>query len=298
MPPRKIGSTIDYAQEALKKESSRLETASMAGQVALWEWDIRSGGIEWSGAVDAMLGYEPGGLPRTMKSWEQSIYPDDRDRVIACLTEHLERKAPYDVEYRVIRRDGSSAWWHDVGSAQWDGDGRAYKMAGACADITERKHAEETLKAANSYNRSLIEASLDPLATIDATGKITDVNAATESVTGYGKKELVGTDFSDYFTDPEKAREGYQLVFRKGTVRDYPLEIRHRDGRVTPVLYNAWGLSSRRSRVSNAVCRGSFLRTETRRGSLAWASIRSGPTSKSDRYRSSSGASVKPRTVR
>jgi PAS domain S-box-containing protein len=236
---RKIGSTIDYAQEALKKESSRLETASMAGQVALWEWDIRSGGIEWSGAVDAMLGYEPGGLPRTMKSWEQSIYPDDRDRVIACLTEHLERKAPYDVEYRVIRRDGSSAWWHDVGSAQWDGDGRAYKMAGACADITERKHAEETLKAANSYNRSLIEASLDPLATIDATGKITDVNAATESVTGYGKKELVGTDFSDYFTDPEKAREGYQLVFRKGTVRDYPLEIRHRDGRVTPVLYNA-----------------------------------------------------------
>lgn len=236
---RKIGTTIDYAQEALRKESDRLEAASLAGRVALWEWDIRNGGLEWSGVVDEMLGYEPGGLPRTVKSWEQSIHPDDRARVVARLTEHLERNVPYDVEYRIIRRDGASAWWHDVGSARWDDDGRAYKMAGACADITERKHAEDAVKAVNSYNRSLIEASLDPLVTIDASGKVTDVNAATETVTGCSKKELVGTDFSDYFTDPEKAREGYQLVFRKGTVRDYPLEIRNRDGRVTPVLYNA-----------------------------------------------------------
>ena len=51
--------------------------------------------------------------------------------------------------------------------------------------------------------------------------------------------ELIGTDFSDYFTEPEKAREGYQKVFNEGFVLDYPLEIKNKNGHVTPVLYNA-----------------------------------------------------------
>jgi PAS domain S-box-containing protein len=106
-------------------------------------------------------------------------------------------------------------------------------------DVTERKRLEEELLARQSYTRSLIEASLDPLVTIAPDGKITDVNAATEAVTGCSRQELVGTDFCDYFTDPEKARAGYQQVFREGGVHDYELEIRHRDGRITPVLYNA-----------------------------------------------------------
>jgi PAS domain S-box-containing protein len=122
-------------------------------------------------------------------------------------------------------------------------DVRAYPTAEGIAvyarDITERKKAEEALRLATAYNRSLIEASPDPLVTIDPEGRISDVNASTENVTGYSRQELIGTDFSDYFTDPEMARKGYRLVFQEGLVRDYALEIKHRDGRVTPVLYNA-----------------------------------------------------------
>jgi len=106
-------------------------------------------------------------------------------------------------------------------------------------DIPARKRPEEALRQANAYNRSLLEASLDPLVTIGPDGKITDVNAATEAVTGCDRATLIGTDFSDYFTDRERARAGYQQVFREGFVRDYPLELRHRDGRITSVLYNA-----------------------------------------------------------
>ncbi len=95
------------------------------------------------------------------------------------------------------------------------------------------------MRRASAYNRRLLEASLDPLVTIGPDGKITDVNEATEAATGYPRVELIGKDFADYFTEPEEAREGYQRVFREGLVRDYPLEIRHRDGRVTPVVYNA-----------------------------------------------------------
>jgi two-component system, chemotaxis family, CheB/CheR fusion protein len=131
------------------------------------------------------------------------------------------------------------------------------RFATISSDITERKRMEEELRTsrdelglrveertielrqANVYNRSLLETSLDPLVTIDPSGKISDVNAATERVTGYPRERLIGTDFSDYFTDPERARAGYAQAFAKGWVRDYRLEIHHRDGRVTPVLYNA-----------------------------------------------------------
>jgi len=89
------------------------------------------------------------------------------------------------------------------------------------------------------YARSLIEASLDPLVTISAKGKIMDVNNATELVTGVARDKLIGTDFSTYFTEPEKARVGYQRVFTEGFVTNYPLSIRRKDGHITHVLYNA-----------------------------------------------------------
>ncbi len=58
-------------------------------------------------------------------------------------------------------------------------------------------------------------------------------------MTGLEREQLIGTDFSDYFTEPGKAREGYQRVFAEGFVTDYPLTIRHKGSRLTDVLYNA-----------------------------------------------------------
>jgi len=101
------------------------------------------------------------------------------------------------------------------------------------------KRAEEQLRAASRYSRNLIEASLDSLVTISSTGKITDVNTATEKVTGVPRNKLIGSDFSSYFTEPENARAGYQQVFMQEHVTDYPLSIRHTSGAITEVLYNA-----------------------------------------------------------
>jgi PAS domain S-box-containing protein len=95
------------------------------------------------------------------------------------------------------------------------------------------------LESSSLYARSLIEASLDPLVTISADGKITDVNQATEQATGCSREEMIGSDFSDYFIDPEKAKIGYKQVFAEGFVRDYPLAIKHKAGKITYVLYNA-----------------------------------------------------------
>lgn len=104
---------------------------------------------------------------------------------------------------------------------------------------SDNRRLVEELRLQLAYYRSLIEASLDPLVTIAPNGKITDVNKATERTTGIARKELIDTDFSDYFTEPQKARQGYKKVFSKGFVKDYPLTIKHKDGSETPVLYNA-----------------------------------------------------------
>ena len=106
-------------------------------------------------------------------------------------------------------------------------------------EVAERKKIEENLHQAYTYNRRLIEASLDPLVTISRAGIIGDVNAATELATGCPRQDLIGTEFASYFTDPAKAREGINTVFETGSVLDFELGIRHKQGTILPVLFNA-----------------------------------------------------------
>jgi PAS domain S-box-containing protein len=138
-----------------------------------------------------------------------------------------------------VRKDGSRFTASVVMTRRDDALGHPIGFLLMSEDISEKTLAEEKLRAASQYSRSLIEASLDPLVTISAEGKITDVNEATVRVTGVERGHLVGTDFSDYFTEPDRAREGYRQVFAQGFVTDYPLTIRHTGGDLTEVLYNA-----------------------------------------------------------
>ncbi len=95
----------------------------------------------------------------------------------------------------------------------------------------------DNLKTKESqYARSLIEASLDPLFTISPEGKITDINNASINITEITRENLIGTDFFEYFTEPDKARDIYKQVFAEGFVADFPLTIR--DGKLTDVLFN------------------------------------------------------------
>jgi len=149
--------------------------------------------------------------------------------------------------YKVLQTNAPRSWeWtgpddhtydvYDYPFTDTDGSSLILELG---IDITERKRAETALRAASLYTRSLIEASLDPLVTISPQGKITDVNEATERATGVPRDRLIGTDFADYFTEPAKARQGYQHVIAEGLVRDYPLTIRHVSGSTMDVLYNA-----------------------------------------------------------
>jgi PAS domain S-box-containing protein len=97
---------------------------------------------------------------------------------------------------------------------------------------------ETTTNQESHYARSLLEASLDPLFTISLAGKITDLNNASVTIIGMSREKLIGTDFFNYFTEPQQAREVYQEVFAKGSVTDSLLTLRHKDGKLTDVSFN------------------------------------------------------------
>jgi PAS domain S-box-containing protein len=116
--------------------------------------------------------------------------------------------------------------------------------AGHLSELAKRRAAEAeavrtSARLAAVRSRSLLEASLDALVTVGTDEKIDDANPAMETLTGRSRAALIGTDFSECFTEPEHARALYREVRREGFVRDRSLAIRHRDGHVTSVLYNA-----------------------------------------------------------
>jgi PAS domain S-box-containing protein len=138
-----------------------------------------------------------------------------------------------------VRKDGSRFTASVVLTRRDDTLGHPVGFLVMSHDISEKQLAEEKLRSTAIYYSRLIEASLDPLVTISPEGKITDVNEAAIRVTGVARARLVGTDFSDYFTEPDRAREAYRQVFARGFVTDYPLTIRRTDGGLTDVRYNA-----------------------------------------------------------
>jgi len=158
---------------------------------------------------------------------------------LEAISDYLFRTGRWEGELRQTTRAGVVITVMSNWTLQYGARNVPVAILETTRDITDRKQAEEKLRAASLYARSLIEASLDPLVTINAEGKITDANKATEEVTGYARNELIGSDFSNYFTEPDVARKGYQQVFADHFVKDYALAIQNKSGSITYVMYNA-----------------------------------------------------------
>ena len=103
----------------------------------------------------------------------------------------------------------------------------------------EQQKSDQRLRDQQFYTRSLIESNIDALITTSPAGIITDVNKQMEALTGSTRDELIGAPFRDYFTDPVRADAGIRRALRERSVTDFELTACARDGKKTPVSYNA-----------------------------------------------------------
>ena len=224
--------TLDRRVEADRHRADRLLALVQDSDDAIIDTTLEGIITSWNPAAERILGYSAEEIIGTSV---EPLIPDDQteemDVALARMMagEHVDR-----FESARIRKDGTVI---AVSLGLWsihEADGVIVGTSTTARDVSEAKRAFEAA-------RSMLEASLDSLVAISPEGKITDANEATVTLTGVPRDKLIGTSFSDYFTDPGKAEAIYQRVFTEGMARDYPLTLRHRDGHetFTEVLYNA-----------------------------------------------------------
>ncbi len=131
-------------QRELRDSQERFELAALGSSDGLWDWSDLSSDVEWwSPRCFELLGYAVNEFEPNAKSFHELLHQNDRDRVARALREHLERRAAYDVEYRLRTKSGEYRWFRARGQALWNKAGKPTRMSGSFQDIHDRKVAQE-----------------------------------------------------------------------------------------------------------------------------------------------------------
>jgi PAS domain S-box-containing protein len=150
-------------EEALRCSEERYALAQKAGNIGSWDWDIATGGLQWSETIEPMFGFERGEFEGTYDAFLRCVHPDDRQSLIDAINSCVEKGVEYDNEHRIVHPDGSVHWVRETGDVIRDRNDNAVRMLGVVHDITERKEAEEILKRDRENFEKLVDERTDEL---------------------------------------------------------------------------------------------------------------------------------------
>jgi PAS domain S-box-containing protein len=173
------------ARQNLEVAAQQLQTALHAGRMGTWEYALRTGAVTWSPGLEAIHGFAPGTFPGTFEAFRNEIHPEDRDTVLQAIADAAEQRRDHHIEYRIVRADGTVRWVEGRGQLFLDASQQPERMVGVCADITERKQAEERFRMA-------VDAAPAAMLMVDQRGMIVLTNALTEQFLGYTRDEIIG----------------------------------------------------------------------------------------------------------
>lgn len=228
------------AAEALHKSQAILAKAQRLTHFGSWDWDLIKNEIALSEEIYRILGLTPEKFGGSFDEFVALIHPEDRDTVKSSVSRVLSKNLPFELNYRVVRPDGTVRVVQSQGEVYFDEEGRPQRMAGTVHDVTEKKKAEEERRKLSMA----VEQASDWVMITDKQGTITYVNPAVTTITGYTRKELVGQSpelFKSGKHDPSFYRELWQTIGLGKTYRNIFTnrkknhELFHLDMTITPV---------------------------------------------------------------
>jgi PAS domain S-box-containing protein len=189
------------SEQSLRESQERLRLAVQATNLGPWDWDLRTGEVDFSPEWKRQLGYEPHELPGRQEEWESRLHPDDRGRVLGVLRAYLDGLQPeYAVEFRLRHKDGSYRWIYTRAIALRDAVGKPYRMLGCHLDVTERKRAERALRESHGLLKAVVEGTSDAVFVKDLNGHYLMMNSAGARFLGKSVGEVIGKSDQDMFS--------------------------------------------------------------------------------------------------
>ncbi len=180
------------ADTALRESEARYSLVVEGSSDGIFDWDIREGELYWNDRLYEMLGLARSELSPTFELFAELLHPQDRQRVLDAIRAHLESGVEYSEEFRLRRSSGDYVYCVGRGMAQRDESGAPVRMAGALSDITERKEAEERLRASEAELRAVFGAMTDAIFVFDSEGYYLKVAPTNPSLLYRPAPELLG----------------------------------------------------------------------------------------------------------
>jgi PAS domain S-box-containing protein len=175
--------------------------------------DHVSSSIYMSPQVEELLGYSVEEWQADPELFVKILHPDDRERVLAEVLRTNANAEPFLEEYRMLARDGRVVWVRDAAVAIRDPRGIPSESQGYLLDITDRKVAEDELRASEARTRSIVEGALDAVVSMDESGRITGWNANAEALFGWPAGEAIGRELAEAIVPPAR-REAHRNGLR------------------------------------------------------------------------------------
>ena len=155
----------------------RYQRAAAAGGIGIWDWNLATGEIYVDPLLKELLGYQDHEIRNHVDDWGRHVHPDDAAAVFERAQAHINGEVPaYEVEHRMVHRDGSIRWFIARGTGDPRREGTAVGMAGTDTDITARKRSEEALRQAEELNRRIVESTGDCVKILDLDGRLLYMN--------------------------------------------------------------------------------------------------------------------------
>jgi two-component system cell cycle sensor histidine kinase/response regulator CckA len=171
------------AEEALEESERRYKMATLAGNVGVWDFNLTTNEIYVDPVLKMILGYDDNEIENRMEAWLDLVHPSDRKKVTAEAEALVKGKIPrYDINYRMLHRDGSIRWFQARGSLYRDVEDRPNQIIGTNTDITRQVKAE--LEKTNMQSQLIRAQKLEAIGTL-AGGIAHDFNNLLTTIQGY-----------------------------------------------------------------------------------------------------------------